>query len=84
MDGYIVIIVLFVVILLMTIALLWLADTVFFYSGRLAKLQEENKYLRQLIQDEFLLDNDGMEAFNKMFSAACLHGFRENAMDEDI
>lgn len=29
MDGYIVIIVLFVVILLMTIALLWLADTVF-------------------------------------------------------
>ena len=37
-----------------------------------------------MIQDEFLLDNDGMEAFNKMFSAACLHGFRENAMDEDI
>ena len=84
MDGYIVIIILIFALLLMASALLWLADTVFFYSGRLAKLQEENKYLRQLIQDEFLLDNDGMEAFNKMFSAACLHGFRENAMDEDI
>ena len=84
MDGYIIIIILIFVLLLMASALLWLVDTVFFQSGRLAKLQEENKYLRQLIQDEFLLDNDGMEAFNKMFSAACLHGFRENAMDEDI
>ncbi len=84
MDGYIIIIILIFVLLLMASALLWLVDTVFFHSGRLAKLQEENKYLRQLIQDEFLLDNDGMEAFNKMFSAACLHGFRENAMDEDI
>ncbi len=84
MDGHTVIIILIFVLLLMASALLWLADTVFFYSGRLAKLQEENKYLRQLIQDEFLLDNDGMEAFNKMFSAACLHGFRENAMDENI
>ncbi len=84
MDGHTVIIILIFVLLLMASALLWLADTVFFYSGRLAKLQEENKYLRQLIQDEFLLGNDGMEAFNKMFSAACLHGFRENAMDEDI
>ncbi len=84
MDGYIVLIILIFVLLLMASALLWLVDTVFFHSGRLAKLQEENKYLRQLIQDEFLLDNDGMEAFNKMFSAACLHGFRENAMDEDI
>lgn len=84
MDGYIVLIILIFVLLLMASALLWLVDTVFFHSGRLAKLQEENKYLRQLIQDEFLLDNDGMEVFNKMFSAACLHGFRENAMDEDI
>ena len=84
MDGYIIIIILIFVLLLMASALLWLVDTVFFHSGRLAKLPEENKYLRQLIQDEFLLDNDGMEAFNKMFSAACLHGFRENAMDEDI
>ena len=84
MDGHTVIIILIFVLLLMASALLWLADTVFFYSGRLAKLQEENKYLRQLIQDEFLLGNDGMEAFNKMFRAACLHGFRENAMDEDI
>ena len=84
MDGYIIIIILIFVLLLMASALLWLVDTVFFHSGRLAKLQEENKYLRQLIQDEYLLDNDGMEAFNKMFSAACLHGFRENAMDEDI
>ena len=84
MDGHTVIIILIFVLLLMASALLWLADTVFFYSGRLAKLQEENKYLRQLIQDEFLLGHDGMEAFNKMFSAACLHGFRENAMDEDI
>ncbi len=84
MDGYIVLIILIFVLLLMASALLWLVDTVFFHSGRLAKLQEENKYLRQLIQDEFLLDNDGMSAFNKMFSAACLHGFRENAMDEDI
>ena len=84
MDGHTVIIILIFVLMLMASALLWLADTVFFYSGRLAKLQEENKYLRQLIQDEFLLDNDGMEAFNKMFSAACLHGFRENAMNEDI
>lgn len=84
MDVYTVIAILIFVLLLMAIALLWLADTVFFYSGRLAKLQEENKYLRQLIQDEFLLGNDGMEAFNKMLSAACLHGFRENAMNEDI
>ncbi len=84
MDGYIVIIILIFVLLLMASALLWLADTVFFYSGRLAKLQEENKRLRQLIQEGLLLDNDGMAAFNKMFSAACLHGFRENAMDEDI
>ena len=84
MDGYIVLIILIFVLLLMASALLWLVDTVFFHSGRLAKLQEENRYLRQLIQDEFLLDNDGMTAFNKMFSAACLHGFRENAMDEDI
>ena len=84
MDGYIVLIILIFVLLLMASALLWLVDTVFFHSGRLAKLQEENKYLRQLIQDEFLLDNDDMEAFNKRFSAACLHGFRENAMDEDI
>ena len=84
MDEYTVNIILIFVLLLMASALLWLADTVFFYSGRLAKLQEENKYLRQLIQDEFLLDNDGMEAFNKMFSAACLHGFRENVVDEDI
>lgn len=84
MDGHTVIIILIFVLLLMASALLWLADTVFFYSGRLAKLQEENKRLRQLIQDEFLLDKDGMEAFNKMFSAACLHGFRENAMDENI
>jgi len=84
MDGYIVIIILIIVLLLMASALLWLVDTVFFNSGRLADLQEENKYLRQLIQDEFLLDNDGMEAFNKMFSVACLHGFRENTVDEDI
>lgn len=65
MDGYIVIIILIIVLLLMASALLWLVDTVFFNSGRLADLQEENKYLRQLIQDEFLLDNDGMEAFSK-------------------
>ena len=84
MDEYTVIAILIFVLLLMAIALLWLVDTVFFHSGRLAKLQEENRYLRQLIQDEFLLDNDGMTAFNKMLSAACLHGFRENAMDEDI
>lgn len=84
MDGYIVIIILIIVLLLMASALLWLVDTVFFNSGRLADLQEENKYLRQLIQDEFLLDNDGMEAFSKMFSAACLHGFGENTVDEDI
>lgn len=84
MDGYIVIIILIFVLLLMASALLWLVDTVFFNFGRLAKLQEENKYLRQLIQDEFLLDNDGMEAFSKMLSAACLHGFRDSVMDEDI
>ena len=84
MDGYIVIIILISVLLLMASALLWLVDTVFFNSGRLAKLQEENKYLRQLLQDEFLLDNDGMESFNKMFSAACLHRFGENTVDEDI
>lgn len=83
MDGYIVLIILIFVLLLMASALLWLVDTVFFHSGRLAKLQEENKYLRQLIQDEFLLDNDGMEAFNKMFSAACLHGFMDSGMDGD-
>ncbi len=84
MDEYTVIAILIFALLLMVIALLWLADTVFFYSGRLAKLQEENKYLRQLIQDEFLLDNDGMEAFSKMFSAACLHGFRDSGMDMDV
>ena len=84
MDGHTVIIILIFVLLLMASALLWLADTVFFYSGRLAKLQEENKYLRQLIQDEFLLDNDGMTAFNKMFSAACQHGFRDSGMDMDV
>lgn len=83
MDGYIVIIILIFVLLLMASALLWLADTVFFYSGRLAKLQEENKRLRQLIQEGLLLDNDGMAAFNKMFSAACLHGFEDSGMDED-
>ena len=84
MDAYTFIVVLIVVLLFMAIVLFWLADTVSFYSDRLAKLQEENKYLRQLIQEDFLLDNDGMAAFNKMFSAACLHGFRENAMDEDF
>lgn len=84
MDGYIVIIILIIVLLLMASALLWLVDTVFFNSGELAKLQEENKYLRQLLQDEFLLDNDGMEAFGKMFSTACLHGFGGNTVDEDI
>lgn len=84
MDELTIIIILIFVLLLMAIVLLWLADTAFFYSNRLAKLQEENKYLHQLIQEGLLLDNDGMAAFNKMFSAACLHGFRENVMDEDI
>lgn len=84
MDQYTVAIVLIVVLLLMFFLLLMLAETVYLYSNRLAKLQEENKHLRQLIQEGFLLDNDGMEAFNKMFSAACLHGFRENTVDEDI
>lgn len=84
MDVYTVIAILIFVLLLMAIALLWLADTVFFYSGRLAKLQEENKHLRQLIQEGFLLDNDAMTAFNKMFSAACLHGFRDSGMDMDV
>ena len=84
MDELTIILILIFVLLLMASALLWLVDTVFFHSGRLAKLQEENRYLRQLIQDEFLLDNDGMEAFNKMFSAACLHGFRDGDMDMDV
>ena len=84
MDEYTVIIILIFVLLLMVIVLLWLADTVFLYSDRLAKLQEENKHLRQLIQEGFLLDNDGMTAFNKMFSAACLHGFRDSGMDMDV
>ena len=84
MDGYIVLIILIFVLLLMAIALLWLADMVFLYSDRLAKLQEENKHLRQLIQEGFLLDNDGMSAFNKMFSAACLHRFRDGGMDMDV
>ena len=44
MDGYIVIIILIIVLLLMASALLWLVDTVFFNFGRLADLQEENKY----------------------------------------
>lgn len=84
MDEYTFTVVLIIVLLFMVIVLFWLADTVSFYSDRLIKLQEENKYLRQLIQEGFLLDNDGMAAFNKMFSAACLHGFRENVVDEDI
>lgn len=84
MDEYTFTVVLIVVLLFMVIVLFWLADTVSFYSNRLAKLQEENKYLRQLIQEGLLLDNDGMAAFNKMFSAACLHGFKENVVDEDI
>lgn len=84
MDVYTIIAILIVVLLLMVILLFSLADSVFLYSNRLAKLQEENKRLRQLIQEGFLLDNDGMAAFNKMFSAACLHGFRGNAVDEDI
>lgn len=83
MDEYTVVIILIFVIVLMAVALLWLADTVFFHSGRLAKLQEENKYLRQMVQDEFLLDNDGMEAFSKMFGAACLHGFKDSGRDGD-
>lgn len=84
MDEYIVIIILIFVLLLMAFLLLMLAETVSLYSDRLVKLQEENKRLRQLIQEGLLLDDDGMVAFNKMFSAACLHGFRENAMDEDV
>ena len=84
MDEYTVNIILIFVLLLMVIVLLWLADTVFLYSDRLAKLQEENKHLRQLIQEGFLLDNDGMTAFNKMFSAACQHGFRDSGMDMDV
>lgn len=84
MDELTIIIILIFVLLLMAIVLLWLADTVFFYSNRLAKLQEENKYLHQLIQEGLLLDNDGMAAFSKMFSAACLHGFRDSGMDENF
>ncbi len=84
MDEYTFIVVLIFVLLLMAFLLLMLAETVSLYSDRLVKLQEENKRLRQLIQEGLLLDDDGMVAFNKMFSAACLHGFRENAMDEDI
>lgn len=84
MDEYTVNIILIFVLLIMVIVLLWLADMVFLYSDRLAKLQEENKHLRQLIQEGFLLDNDGMTAFNKMFSAACLHGFRDSGMDMDV
>ncbi len=84
MDEYTFTTVLVFTFLMIVFLLLVLAETVSLYSNRLARLQEENKYLRQLIQESFLLDNDGMMAFNKMFSAACLHGFRENAMDEDI
>lgn len=84
MDEYTFTVVLIFVLLLMAFLLLMLAETVSLYSDRLVKLQEENKRLRQLIQEGLLLDDDGMAAFNKMFSAACLHGFRENAVDEDI
>ncbi len=84
MDVYTIITILIAVLLLMVILLFSLADLVFLYSNRLAKLQEENKRLRQLIQESFLLDNDAMAAFNKMFSAACLHGFRDSGMDMDV
>lgn len=84
MNGHTAITILIFMLLLMVIVLVWLVDTVSLYSDRLAKLQEENKCLRQMIQEGFLLDNDGMAAFNKMFGTACLHGFGDNGMNGDV
>lgn len=83
-DEYTITVILVFAIMLMVFLLLMLAETVYLYSHRLIKLQEENKRLRKLIQEGFLLGNDGMAVFNKMFSAACLHGFRDSDMDEVI
>lgn len=59
-DGHTAITILIFTLLLMVIVLVWLVDTVSLYSDRLAKLQEENKRLRQMIHESFLLDDDGM------------------------
>lgn len=73
------------VLLLVIVLLLVLIATASFYSERLARLEEENSRLRQLLQEEFLLDNGSMAAFNRMFSTACLHGFEDSSIvDEDV
>lgn len=72
------------VLLLVIVLLLVLIATASFYSERLARLEEENSRLRQLLQEEFLLDNGSMATFNQMLSAACLHGLQDSGMDEDV
>ncbi len=60
MGGHTALTILIFMLLLMVIVLVWLVDMVSLYSDRLAKLQEENKRLRQMIHEGFLLDDDGM------------------------